>query len=129
MTDFFKIPVKGFIAVHAVLGIGGTLGALLMKNSIAIGFAVGYIIGIINVLWLLRTASKGVTLNPAKAGRHVAVHYYLRFFATAAVLGALIYFQLLSAWSPVAGLSAAHLASAGLLIYSSLSELRHSDAA
>lgn len=114
---------------HASVGIGGTLAALLMKNSIAIGFAVGYIIGVINALWLFRTAAKGITLKPVKAGRHVAVHYYLRFFATAAVLSVLIYFRLLSPWSPVAGLSAALLASAGAMIYSSLAVIRSSDAA
>ncbi|MBI5889023.1 MAG: ATP synthase subunit I [Deltaproteobacteria bacterium] len=114
---------------HAFAGIGGTAIALLMKNSIAIGFAVGYIIGVINALWLFRTAAKGVTLKPVKAGRHVAFHYYLRFFTTAAALGMLIYFRLLSPWSPVAGLSAALLVSAGVMIYSGMAVLRPSDAA
>lgn len=120
MTGFFKIPSRSFALAHASVGIGGTLLALLMKNSIAIGFAVGYIIGVINALWLFRTAAKGITLKPVKAGRHVAVHYYLRFFATAAAFGALIYFRLLNPWAPVAGLSAALLATAGVMICRSL---------
>lgn len=129
MADLFKISLRSFALAHASVGIGGTLAALLMKNSIAIGFAVGYIIGVINALWLFRTAAKGITLKPVKAGRHVAFHYYLRFFATAAALSVLIYFRLLSPWSPVAGLSAALLASAGAMIYSSLAVLRPTDAA
>ena len=127
MADFFKISLKSFAWVHVAAGIGGTLAALFVKNSVAIGFAVGYIIGVVNALWLFRAAVKSVKLDTVKASRHVAVHYYLRFYAMAAVFSALIYFRLLSPWAPVIGLSAAMLATAGVLIYSSLTALRSPD--
>jgi dipeptide/tripeptide permease len=89
----------------AVLAVG-TLACLFINISVAFGFAVGYIIGVLNALWLRRTAKKITSLPLAKVGRHVALNYYLRFFLTVASFAALIYLRLINPWSMLAGLTA-----------------------
>ncbi len=129
MADFLKIPLRALPPVLIAAGAGGIIACALVKNSIAIGFAVGYIIGVVNALWFLNTVKKGVTLDPVKAGSHVAGHYYLRFFATVAVFTALMYLRLLNTWSPVAGFSTAMFATVGVIVYYALSALKAKDGA
>ncbi|TAN63705.1 ATP synthase subunit I [bacterium] len=90
------------IAVLAV----GTLVCWFINISVAFGFVVGYIIGVLNAVWLRRTAKKITSLPLAKVGRHVAFNYYLRFFITVASFAALIYLRLVNPWSTLTGLVA-----------------------
>lgn len=102
----YKVTYKFMAGLNlAVLGAGALVCAFI-NISVAYGFVIGYIIGVLNAAWLRRTAKKSAALPPAKAGRRVAINYYLRFGLTAVVFTALIYHRLLNPWSPLAGLIA-----------------------
>jgi hypothetical protein len=73
-------PMKFAAVINTAVLAVGTLACLFINISVAFGFAVGYIIGVLNALWLRRTAKKITSLPLAKVGRHVALNYYLRFF-------------------------------------------------
>lgn len=94
----------------------GTIIAAAIKGEAALGFAVGYAIGVVNLTWLMSIAKRGALMPPEKASRFVAVRYYIRFLLTAAIFAALIYFKILNPWSPVIGLTASFFTAIGLLI-------------
>lgn len=94
----------------------GTLVVASINGDAAFGFAVGYAIGVINLIWLSRIARKGALMEPERASRFVAVRYYIRFLTTAAVFAGLLYFKILNPWSPVMGLTASVFTTIGLLI-------------
>ncbi|MEK7773627.1 MAG: ATP synthase subunit I [Deltaproteobacteria bacterium] len=97
----YKAGVANLIA-----GVGGTLAsAIIISGAVAVGFAAGYIVGAVNILWLFKIATKGINMAPQKAGRYVASSYYLRYAITILALGALIATRLVKAWPAVAGLT------------------------
>lgn len=77
-------------AANLIAGISGTAIAALIKNTLASGFAAGYILGVINIFWLMRIVRKGINLEAEKAGRLVARSYYVRFAATALIFAYII---------------------------------------
>lgn len=100
----------------AVAGIGALL-ALLINKGVAYGFIIGYIVGVLNGVWLFKAVARGARLSPAKARIYVAAHYYARFIVTAAIFTVFIYFRLLNPWSPVIGLTTAIFTMAAILIF------------
>lgn len=74
-----------------------------LKQSALAGFIAGFSIGLINALWMLRIARKGIRMHPEKAGSFVTRSYFLRFAAVALVFSALIAKGVLSPWPLLAG--------------------------
>jgi hypothetical protein len=120
---FFSSPVHARVAlVNAAAGIIGLGASVMAGPGVAKGFAAGYAIGLVNLLWLLRIATRGLTMTPERAGRYVAVRYYIRFILTAGIFIILIKNGILSPWPPVAGLSASIFATIGALVISAREE-------
>lgn len=75
---------------NLITGTAGVAACALFKTHAATGFAAGYIIGVINIFWLLRIARKGTGMAPDRAVRFVTRRYYIRFLTTALVFALLI---------------------------------------
>lgn len=112
-------------SVIANIAAGALATGLLavFKTPLATGFAVGYIIGVVNLLWLLRIARRAVAMAPHRAQRFVARHYFMRFAATALVLGVLISKRYIEPWPPVGGLTLCVLTTIGVMLYSAKEEV------
>ncbi len=88
--------------------LAGLVGALItawLERPMTAGFAVGYIIGFANVIWLVRIVGKGMGLPAEKAARFVLSRYYLRFAATVVIVAALALKEVFSALPLIAGLA------------------------
>lgn len=108
-------PLKVGIC-NAAAGLVGTGAALLLKSSAAPGFAVGFILGGINALLLLKIAGKGVSMPAEKAGRFVTISYIARFTLTAVVVALIIYRGFVEPWPLLAGITASVFTTVGVLI-------------
>jgi len=94
-------------------------GVLLVvaNSSIVPGFASGFLIGAISMLWLIRIARRGMRMPPEKVERFVKAAYHLRFAAVAALFAVLIAKGILSPWPLVAGLTGSIATTVGTMIY------------
>lgn len=108
------LKVGIFNAVAFFIGLALTF---LIKSAFVPAFAAGYILGVVNVFWLLRIARRGVLMEAEKAGRFVTFSYFVRFAITTAVLGMLISTGMLSPWPMLAGLSGAIFTTIGVLFF------------
>ncbi|MBI5643468.1 MAG: ATP synthase subunit I [Deltaproteobacteria bacterium] len=108
---------------NLLAGIAGTAIALSFGPRSAAGFAAGLLLGVINVLWLMRIAAKGVRLDSLRAGRLVARSYYLRFAATALILAIIVSRGLLNPLPLLAGLTGSILTTLGVMIFFALEEV------
>lgn len=89
------------------------------------GFAAGFLIGAMNIYWLLRIARKGILMNPEKAGRLIAISYHVRFAAVALAFGLLITKGLLSPWPMLAGLTVSVFTTICTMIFLAREEASH----
>lgn len=86
-------------------GVAGTAVLFIFGARFVPGFLAGFLIGALNLYWLLKISRRIVTMPAEKAGRFVTISYYVRFALTAAAVGALVASGLVSPWPVVAGLS------------------------
>ena len=88
--------------------LAGLIGVIItawLEKPMTAGFAAGYIIGFVNVLWLVRIVGRGMGLAAEKAIRFVLSRYYLRFVATAVIVAVLALKEVFSALPLIAGLA------------------------
>ncbi len=113
LPSAFKVGLINFMAGTAL-----TAGAVVVGRSYAIGFAAGYFVGFLNLLWLLRLVHKSVSIDPEKAIKYFALRYYARFIITAGLIVFLVSRKFLAKpWTPVMGISASiFIAVAALII-------------
>ncbi|MFQ5441613.1 MAG: ATP synthase subunit I [Thermodesulfobacteriota bacterium] len=98
----FKVGIINIVAGSAL-----TAGAAVAGKGYAAGFAAGYLLGFVNLLWLFRIVRKSVGMKADKAMRYVALRYYARFIITAGLIFLMISQNLLEKpWPPVIGISA-----------------------
>ncbi|MBI5588248.1 MAG: ATP synthase subunit I [Deltaproteobacteria bacterium] len=102
--------------LNAAVGLLGSGVLLVLKSSLAPGFAAGFMLGGVNALLLLKIARKGVGMPADKAGRYVTVSYFVRFILTAVILALLIYRGFLTPWPLLAGITASLFTTIGVLI-------------
>lgn len=102
--------------VNIVIGLTGAIIGAIFSHSL-LSVAAGYLVGSLNMLWLMRIASKGVTLTADSAARSVARSYYVRFAATVLVFTLLISKGLVNPWLLVAGFSLPVFCVLGVMIY------------
>lgn len=102
--------------LNAAAGLLGSGALLVLKSSLAPGFAAGFLLGGVNALLLLKIAGKGVRMPADKAGRYVTVSYFARFLLTAVILALLIYRGFLTPWPLLAGITASIFTTIGVLI-------------
>ena len=111
------LAVRRAVVANIIAGAFATGLLEVFKTPLATGFLVGYIIGVVNLLWLLRIARRGVAMAQDKAQGFVARHYFIRFAVRALVLGILISRRYLEPWPPVGGLTLCVLTTIGVMIY------------
>lgn len=109
--------------INLIAGTAGTIASLALDSPIALALAAGFVVGSINVLWLLRIARRGVTLDADRAARSVKRGYYLRFGATVAAFAVIISKGIISPWPLVAGFSLALFSVIGVMIYTAREEI------
>ncbi|MBI5493054.1 MAG: ATP synthase subunit I [Deltaproteobacteria bacterium] len=109
-------------AVNLAVGLGGTVVTALIKNSLASGFAAGYIIGVLNIFWLVRIVRKGINLDSKKAGRMMAGGYYARFAATAVVMTYIVAKGILTPLPLLLGFTGSIFATVGVTIFVAMEE-------
>ncbi len=109
--------------INLIAGAAGVAASLALGNPTAIALATGFVVGSIDVLWLLRIAAKGVSLEADRAAASVRRGYYLRFGATVAAFALLISKGVISPWPLVAGFSLALFSVIGVMIYTAREEI------
>ncbi len=107
--------MAGFNMAAGAVGTGVTA---LVDGSLAPDFAAGYLMGVLNLVWLFIIARRAMRLPAFAAGRIVARNYYIRFLLTAVVLILLITRGIMEPWPMVAGLSTAIFVSIGAMVLS-----------
>lgn len=107
---------------NLLTGSAGSLALSFIKFSFVPGFVAGYVIGVVNVFWLIRIVRKGVLMEPEKAGRAVARNYYLRFTATLLVIALMIVKEVISPFPLLIGLTGCIFTTIGVMIFSALEE-------
>ncbi len=116
------IPAPGTLYRMAGFNIGagavGTGITALVSGSLAPGYALGYIMGVVNLVWLYIVAKRAMGRSAELAGRMVARNYYTRFLLTAVILILLISKGIMEPWPIVAGLSTAIFVSIGAMVLS-----------
>ncbi len=68
-------------------------------------FATGYLLGTINIFWLLRIARSGMIMEPDNAGRYVTRRYYIRLCVLTLAVLVLISRGITGPWGILAGLT------------------------
>lgn len=86
-------------------GCVGVVITAYLKKSFAGGFAAGYLIGFVNVIWLVSIVDRGMRLSGEKAVRFVLGRYYARFAATAIIVVALALKEVFSVLPLITGLA------------------------
>lgn len=109
--------------INLIAGAAGVVASLALGSPTALALAAGFVVGSIDVLWLLRIATRGVRLEADRAARSVVRGYYLRFGATIAAFALLISKGIISPWPLVAGFSAALFSVIGVMIYTAREEI------
>ncbi|MFQ5736008.1 MAG: ATP synthase subunit I [Thermodesulfobacteriota bacterium] len=105
-------------------GIIGTGALGFLKSGFAPGFALGFIVAVINVFWLMRVIRRGMSLaSSAKAARTVARSYFVRFAATAVVLTLIVSKGISSPLPLLVGLTVSIFTTLGIMIFSALEEV------
>lgn len=112
----------GFI--NAAAGAAACVYGMLTGTAIVTGIAVGYLIGAVNMSWLLRIACKGVALAPEAAARSVARSYYVRYAATVFIFALFITKGWLSPWQLVIGFSLSVFSIIGILTFFAFDNFR-----
>ena len=107
--------------INLVIGILCLLAGVYFGTAV-LSVAAGYIVGTLNMLWLMRIASKGITMTPDRAAKRVARSYYVRFAATVLVFVLLISKGLLNPWLLMAGFSLPVFSVIGVMIYTAREE-------
>ncbi len=107
--------MAGFNIVAGALGTGVTA---LINGTLAPDFAAGYLMGVVNLVWLFIIARRAMGRDVHSAGRMVARNYYIRFLLTAVILILLISKGIMAPWPMVAGLSTAIFVSIGAMVLS-----------
>jgi|AMFO01.1.fsa_nt_gi ATP synthase I chain. len=89
------------------------------------GFAAGYVLGFLNIVWLFNIVKRAMKRPPEKVISFVAARYYLRFFLTAGVIFFIIREKAVAEpWAIVAGITVSIFTAVGSLIYLAKEELR-----
>lgn len=101
------------------IGIGGAAMSigLVTGTTAIVGIAAGYIIGAVNISWLLRILRAGVNLDAQKAAASVARGYYVRFGATCVLFYLAISRGWFNPWQLITGFSASVFIIIGVLIF------------
>lgn len=71
------------------------LVAMRSGAGVAFGFAVGYLLGVMNVFWLSRIINKAAYMPVEKALRYTTANYYIRFVLTVLVFALIIIMDIL----------------------------------
>lgn len=112
----------GFI--NAVAGAAVCVYGMLTGTTVVTGIAAGYLIGAVNMSWLLRIACRGVALSPEAAARGVARSYYIRYVATVLIFALFIIRGWLSPWQLVIGFSLSVFSVIGILTFFAFDNFR-----
>ncbi|MBI5561419.1 MAG: ATP synthase subunit I [Deltaproteobacteria bacterium] len=116
----------GYAGIAA--GTAALAAGLLTNSSLATGIAAGFLLGAVNMSWLLRIAGKGMRMPAERAARAVARSYYLRFGATVFLFALVISKGWLSPWQLLAGFSLSIFGVIGVLIFAALRMMRAEEA-
>jgi hypothetical protein len=104
----------------------GMLGAAAFgyfDSSLAPGFALGFIIAVANIFWLMRSVRKLASLSSMKAASVIARNYYMRFAATVAIFFLIVSQELANLLPLIAGFTVSIFTTVGMLILYSLKEV------
>ncbi len=91
--------------------------------SFALGFIVGFFIGIANLFMLYSSVLKGIMLSPDKAKRHMMVSYPLRFLVTTLFMGYMVWSAFMSPLTLLAGFIVTLMTMIVTVIYMSRGEI------
>ncbi|GMR04862.1 MAG: hypothetical protein BMS9Abin23_0777 [Thermodesulfobacteriota bacterium] len=117
----YGAPIPGdFKAGMLIIMAGAAITALMAVagSSYTTGFAAGYLLGVVNLVWLYLIVRKSLTITSEKAMRYVMPRCYLRFLVTAAI----IFFTIMlgfvhNPWPPLTGISASIFIAIGSMVF------------
>ncbi|OGQ53121.1 MAG: hypothetical protein A3J24_04150 [Deltaproteobacteria bacterium RIFCSPLOWO2_02_FULL_53_8] len=112
----------GLISVAA--GLAAMLVGLVTGTTVITGLAAGYIVGAVNLSWLLRILRRGVSQDAKRAAASVARGYYVRFGATCLVFYLAVSRGWFNPWQLLIGFSVAVFFIIATLIFAASSSFR-----
>jgi hypothetical protein len=124
MTDKNTV---GPIAVKAlrnsfIFGLIGFVICSLFSFSLALGFVVGFLIGIANLFLLYSAAMKSMILSPEQAKRKMLTSYPFRFLITLVLMGYMVWSAKMSPVTLLAGYIVTLMSMVGTAIYMSFKD-------
>ncbi|MBI5971081.1 MAG: ATP synthase subunit I [Deltaproteobacteria bacterium] len=126
-TDPFKSITGGAAKkagrINFIAGAAGIIASLILDNPTALALAAGFVVGSIDILWLLHIARQGLHIESQKSARSVVIGYYLRFGATVAAFAILISKRIISPWPLIVGFTLALFSVIGVMIYAAREEM------
>jgi hypothetical protein len=96
----FKVGLVNLAACSTGVAV---LVATRFQAAVAVGFAFGYLLGVVNIFWLSRIINKAARMEVEKAARYATGNYYIRFMVTALVFVVIIVLGILRPGPLLAG--------------------------
>ncbi|MBI5885513.1 MAG: ATP synthase subunit I [Deltaproteobacteria bacterium] len=93
--------------VNLVIGATALVYGFATGVNLIVGLAVGFLVGALNMAWLMRILRRGINLEPQKAAGSVARGYYIRFLSTALAFFVVISRGWCNPWQLIIGFSLA----------------------
>jgi hypothetical protein len=93
------------------------LVAMRSGAGVAFGFAVGYLLGVVNIFWLSRITNKAAHMAVDKALRYTTANYYIRFMVTALVFVVIIVMDVMKPGPPIVGFAVSICTTMATMIY------------
>ncbi|HEY4705986.1 MAG TPA: ATP synthase subunit I [Thermodesulfobacteriota bacterium] len=102
-------------------------GALLAfsKRGLVPGFAAGFLVGILSIMWLMRMVRKSMRMSPERVERFVKFSYQLRLICVGALLALIASRGMIEIWPMIAGLTAAIFTTICTMVYLAKEEYKH----
>ncbi len=105
------------------VGIPILIACSFVDFSFALGFIVGFFIGIANLFMLYSAVLKGIMLSPEKAKRHMMISYPLRFLVTTPLMGYMVWSAVMSPLTLLVGFIVTLMTMIVTVIYMSRGEI------
>ena len=108
-----KVALANLVVFLTVIAV---LNLITGTSALAAGFAFGFLLGAGNIYWLLRISRKAVHMKMGRALGYAALNYYVRFILVILAFAAVVIFDILNPWQPLAGFIASTMTTIVMLV-------------
>ncbi|MCL2405680.1 MAG: ATP synthase subunit I [Defluviitaleaceae bacterium] len=105
-VDSFVRKMLIAVVIISILMMAG--GAVFFRSSFAVGFALGIgismVLNLVKIVWLKHCVTRATSMESAKGGAYVSIHYILRFILTGLVITATHFLPVVDMFGAAIGL-------------------------